>query len=135
MINQVVKDKALYFSYEMDLTQSVQRILDKAAMTNQSDNHILASFPNSAEYTPQFAFNHGMLKELQQSMYIPFRTPCIYGFAYFKSFMLRNQKFDFALISRKDCRRPGKRFITRGIDKDGNPTNHVETETIVVKYE
>jgi len=37
---------------------------------------------------------------------------------------------DFALISRRDARRPGRRFITRGLDRDGAAANFCETEHI-----
>jgi phosphatidylinositol 4-phosphatase len=38
------------------------------------------------------------------------------------------------LISKKDCRRPGRRFIVRGIDRDGNVVNHVSTEHVFTLY-
>jgi hypothetical protein len=38
---------------------------------------------------------------------------------------------EFALISRRDCRRPGRRFITRGLDKEGAAANFCETEHII----
>lgn len=37
-------------------------------------------------------------------------------------------------MSRKDCRRPGRRFITRGLDDEGNAANFAETEHIFVHY-
>jgi len=40
------------------------------------------------------------------------------------------QKTFFYLISRKDYRRPGRRFIVRGLDQEGNAANFVETEHI-----
>ena len=36
-----------------------------------------------------------------------------------------------ALISRKDCRRPGRRFLVRGLDREGNAANFVETEHVL----
>ena len=39
---------------------------------------------------------------------------------------------EFYLISRKDCRRPGRRLITRGLDDDGNAANFVETEHVFI---
>ena len=36
------------------------------------------------------------------------------------------------LISRRSCKRQGQRFLKRGIDKDGNVANFVETEQIVL---
>jgi hypothetical protein len=44
-------------------------------------------------------------------------------------------KFDFALVSKKDCRRPGRRFVVRGIDRDGCVANYVETEHVITLYE
>ena len=35
------------------------------------------------------------------------------------------------MISKKDVRRPGRRFIVRGIDREGNVANFVETEHIL----
>jgi SacI homology domain len=60
--------------------------------------------------------------------YAPFRVPCIYGFVGIRKI---NSKIDFALITRKDCRRPGRRFITRGLDRDGCAANFCETEHII----
>jgi hypothetical protein len=38
------------------------------------------------------------------------------------------------LISRKDWRRSGRRFIVRGIDHEGNAANFAETEHVFVQY-
>jgi hypothetical protein len=35
------------------------------------------------------------------------------------------------LVSKKDVRRPGKRFLVRGIDTNGNVANFVETEHVI----
>lgn len=43
-------------------------------------------------------------------------------------------KTEFYLISKKDCRRPGRRFICRGLDEKGNAANFVETEHIFCKF-
>jgi len=40
--------------------------------------------------------------------------------------------FDFILISRKELRRSGMRFLVRGIDKNGNVANFAETEQVVI---
>lgn len=39
------------------------------------------------------------------------------------------------LVSRKDVRRPGKRFIVRGLDREGNAANFVFTEHILTLYD
>lgn len=42
---------------------------------------------------------------------------------------------DFILVSKKDNRRPGKRFVVRGLDRNGNAVNFVETENIFVVHQ
>jgi hypothetical protein len=41
-----------------------------------------------------------------------------------------NNSCELALISRRDKRRQGRRWITRGSDLDGNTANTAETEII-----
>jgi phosphatidylinositol 4-phosphatase len=87
------------------------------------------------DYIPQYAFNDSLLGELQGIEYAPFRVPCLFGYVYISSpNFSRATKVDFILISRKDCRRPGRRFVTRGLDREGNAANFVETEHIFVQY-
>jgi hypothetical protein len=43
-----------------------------------------------------------------------------------------NQEFQFCLISRKENKRSGMRFLVRGIDKNGNVANFAETEQVVI---
>jgi len=59
-------------------------------------------------------------------------VPCIYGYVDIKSIKLDTSvsPLTFALISRKDCRRPGRRFLVRGLDREGNAANFVESEHI-----
>ena len=39
--------------------------------------------------------------------------------------------YDIALVTRRDRRRQGKRWVVRGADLDGNTVNTAETETII----
>jgi hypothetical protein len=39
------------------------------------------------------------------------------------------------LISRKDYRRPGRKFIVRGLDEEGNAANYAETEHAIVSFQ
>ena len=104
-----------------------------------SDEHsriLQDTYPNSCDYIPQYAFNHKMMGEFSGIEYSPFKVPCIFGFVYISSPQFKTgAKTDFILVSRKDCRRMGRRFITRGLDQDGNAANFVETEHIFVQYE
>ena len=89
------------------------------------------AYPNSIDFLPQYVYNNNMLKEFQGIEYSPFRVPCIFGYIKITNPNFKpGVKTDFCLISRKDCRRPGRRFITRGLDTDGCAANFVETEHI-----
>lgn len=85
-------------------------------------------YPNAIDYVDKFAFNHPMLEGLENVKYAPFRVPCIYGYVGFAKI---NFKQDFVLVSRRDRRRPGRRFITRGLDSEGAAANFTETEHIM----
>lgn len=88
-------------------------------------------YPNSIDYLTRFAFNHHILSEFKDIQYAPFRVPCIYGFVEVRTMKIDHPNpLTFALISRKDCRRPGRRFIVRGLDREGNAANFVETEHV-----
>lgn len=146
MINKIQSERAFYFSYDIDLTKSVQRTLKDIHSSPQGDsgedlsaskyknNQLMRdAYPNSVDYVPHFAFNDRLLREFQGLEYSPFRVPCIFGYVFLSSPAFKSgAKTDFSLISRKDCRRPGRRFITRGLDPDGNAANFVETEHIFV---
>ena len=146
MINKIQSERAFYFSYDIDLTKNVQRTLkDIHTLPSESTTEDLSNskyknnqlmrdaYPNSVEYIPHFAFNDQLLKEFQGLEYSPFRVPCIFGYVFLSSPVFKSgAKTDFSLISRKDCRRPGRRFITRGLDPEGNAANFVETEHIFV---
>lgn len=128
----------------MDLTKRIQTIvLEKLASATQPESRmgdqmyqfsadmLKNLYPNSWDYLPRFAFNHYALAELKNIEYAPFRVPCIYGFVEITTQIVGQfNPLTFALISRKDCRRPGRRFIVRGLDRDGNAANFVETEHI-----
>jgi len=44
----------------------------------------------------------------------------------------KDSQLNFIIISRRDKRRVGMRFISRGTDLDGNPSNMAEQEQIAV---
>lgn len=93
------------------------------------------AYPNAIGYIEHFAINQRLLKEFKNIEYSPFRIPCIFGYVHVsKPAVAEGQRTDFVLISRKDNRRPGRRFIIRGLDSDGNAANFVETEHMLVHH-
>ena len=90
------------------------------------------AYPNAVGYHQQFVINRELLNEFKSIEYSPFRVPCILGYVNVSTTSTPDgQRADFVLISRKDSRRPGRRFITRGLDTEGNAANFVETEHIL----
>ena len=135
MIENIQANKSFYFSFRLDLTKTMQNVLQE--LTQQADQtqktatglpDLARLFPNSVDYITKFAFNHVMLAEFSEVQFAPFRVPVIYGFVAIHSVNFRQ---NLALISRKDCRRPGRRFIVRGLDKEGAAANFCETEHII----
>jgi hypothetical protein len=144
MILKVQAEKAFYFSYDMDLTKNVQRTVEEIEQESRAQPQEMAAqnyylmkktFPNSIDYIGKYAFNDNLLDEFQREEYAAFKVPCIFGYVFISSPNINRAKIDFALVSRKDCTRPGRRFITRGLDREGNAANFVETEHIFVQYD
>ena len=75
-----------------------------------------------------FVFNHEIMKSFDETTFAQYRVPCIFG-------MFKHGKTSweggFTLISRKDCRRAGRRFLVRGLNEEGHAANFVETEHII----
>jgi len=91
------------------------------------------AYPNCDGPISQYVFNHKLLSEFEGLEYSPFKVPCIFGFVHISSPKFKiGANCDFILIGRKDCRRPGRRFITRGLDLDGHAANFVETEQLII---
>ena len=135
-----------YFSHHLNLTHSYQReyILKKKYNVDYLD----------WKYSdPRFFWNKNLVKEFFDPTYsswiVPLLDGCkkiytlfIYGLNHFKIYkkkivikisqtIVYDEKFDYILISRRDCSRTGTRFKIRGADPRGNVANFVETEQIV----
>jgi hypothetical protein len=142
MIEKIMKDKAFYFSYQLDLSKSIQSNIKEIVAINSNRGSNSAAldqryrYPNTIDYQANFVFNNYLLKPLDSILYAPFKVPCIYGYLFVRTIQIDAQKrFDFALVSKKDVRRPGRRFIVRGIDREGNVANFVESEHIITVFE
>lgn len=135
MINVIQREKAFYFSYDLDLTKNVQRTLEEVQSGSFSNPQAKDAFPNAVDPVSYFVFNNNLLAKFESVDFAPFKVPCIFGYVYISKPQFKpGQKTDFCLVSRKDCRRPGRRFVTRGLDNNGNAANFVETEHIFVHY-
>lgn len=132
---QMIKDflhyNTLYFSDAYNLTSSILENFNRPLLPNHSYLDNLNS---------QFCWNYDFLTKIQY-IYDPFNNkenflfPIINGFVSNRLISEYDKEFNYLLIARKDNRRSGMRFLTRGSDNNGNVSNLVESEQIVIFLE
>ncbi|SNX81489.1 probable SAC1 - recessive suppressor of secretory defect [Melanopsichium pennsylvanicum] len=117
-----------YFSYEYDLTSSMQR---QALISNKSA-------PLWQRTDDRFFWNRFLMQKLVQATQTTgqdlsrFILPCVFGFLEVKEVKISNHAFVLGLIARRSRHRVGTRYFSRGIDLDGNVSNFNETEQFVI---
>ncbi|KAI9136819.1 SacI homology domain-containing protein [Paraphysoderma sedebokerense] len=133
MLDGVMKEGFMWFSYTYDLTNSLQRIFDQGEQNTELwekaddrffwNKYLQSKFIQIAKSSPPDSSNH-FLKH--------FILPIICGFISTTPAQINAHKFTYALISRKSVYRVGTRYHSRGIDEEGNVSNFAETEEIVI---
>jgi len=123
ILKQLIQAGDFYFSYDYDLTNSLQRKfkqgLSQASLWQRVDDRFFWNF----FLVQPFIADGGQL----DAWILPIMRGCIQIFL----FMLQDKSFEFILISRRSRYRAGTRYITRGADEEGKVANYVETEQIV----
>ncbi len=117
-----------YFSYEYDLTSSMQRQAglqhDSAPLWQRADERffwnrfVMQKFIETSQSTGQ---------DLSR-----FILPCVFGFLEVKEVTINNHAFVLGLIARRSRHRVGTRYFSRGIDLNGNVSNFNETEQFII---
>jgi flagellum-specific peptidoglycan hydrolase FlgJ len=123
MLDDFLNRNNLYYSNNFDLTISLQEHLNHPINKN---SHI---FPLTIS---KFCWNYSMAKIFDFPKMNKFVFPIINGFFKISPTIDYNEKLFYAIIARKDVRRSGMRFLIRGSDNNGNVSNFVETEEILV---
>uniref|UniRef100_A0A7S1KPB5 SAC domain-containing protein n=1 Tax=Percolomonas cosmopolitus TaxID=63605 RepID=A0A7S1KPB5_9EUKA len=152
MLNKVfVGDRAHFFSYTCDLTQTFQRqsdILD-GSFFNPTNSPMAQNdpFTNIDPKKPKptvnehslwryaherFFWNHHLTSPLRDADLNGFIIPLIRGYVELIVDTLNKKKVKFGLISRVGTKRSGTRYNTRGADLHGNVANFVETEQFIL---
>ncbi|KAL7614367.1 hypothetical protein Lser_V15G07111 [Lactuca serriola] len=117
------KTHGLYFSYDVNITLSAQRLNDLG------DESRLLPLWRQAE--PRFLWNNYMLEVFIDNKLDPYMLPVIQGsFQTFQS-AIGLEIIDVTLIARRCTRRTGTRLWRRGADADGYVANFVESEQII----
>jgi hypothetical protein len=130
MIREFLNRNNLYFSDTLDLSVNMQNIF-----TNNSNKYPgkRDSYIFNDNTVPQFCWNYNMSLELDSVELKGFVSIVINGFVGIRNVSDYSEEFNYIIISRKDTRRSGMRFLVRGNDKNGFAANYVETEHIVVE--
>ncbi|GAA0141761.1 phosphatase [Lithospermum erythrorhizon] len=123
MLKVAEKTPGLYFSYDVNITLSAQRLHDLG-----DESKLL---PLWRQADPRFLWNNYMMEVLIDNKLDPYLLPVIQGsFNTFQVAIARNI-IDITLIARRCTRRIGTRLWRRGADSDGYVANFVETEQII----
>ncbi|CAK9164941.1 unnamed protein product [Ilex paraguariensis] len=127
LLNVAERTPGLYFSYDVNITLSAQRLHDLG-----DESKLL---PLWRQADPRFLWNNYMLEVLIDNKLDPYLLPVVQGniLFCFQNFQAAIGKdiIDVMLIARRCTRRTGTRMWRRGADSDGYVANFVESEQIV----
>mmetsp|Transcript_27506 Transcript_27506/g.27169 ORF Transcript_27506/g.27169 Transcript_27506/m.27169 type:complete len:369 (+) Transcript_27506:2-1108(+) len=123
LLLELIRSKSFYFSYDYDLTHSMQRA------ANFSDKQSASYLWERADY--KYFWNSFLSEDFMNAGASDVIIPIINGFVQAESITIEGSPLEFILISRRDHRRAGTRFNTRGLDESGHAVNFVETEQII----
>lgn len=123
MIELVLKTPNFYFSYTYDITHTLQRL------HTITPDFLIQSLLERAD--PRFVWNSYLLNNFRSPEFRNFALPIMHGFLSINLCLINGCYFTWAIISRRSISRAGTRLFRRGIDRDGNVANFVETEQIV----
>ncbi|KAJ2609946.1 Phosphoinositide phosphatase sac1 [Coemansia sp. RSA 1365] len=117
---------SFYFSYDMDLTNSLERQNQQKEQQQQKGS---AYYKTASD---DFFFNKYLAEPfIEAGAAGAFVVPMIHGFFECRQVMIRGAAFNYVLVTRRGRKRQGTRYFSRGADPDGNVSNFAETEQIV----
>ena len=140
MIQDFLERNSLYFSDSYDLTTSIAKQFTKHQFSPKTlkpilPSNITAKTPFS-NINPIYCWNFELGKTLDNALLQNILVPVINGSVGVSQVNYNTsnkaKQFTFSLISRKDTRRSGMRFLVRGADLNGFCANYVETEQVIL---
>lgn len=125
LLQSTISRLKLYFSYSYDLTHTLQKL------HSSGQKFYSSSLFNRADQ--RFCWNEHLQSHLQSFGNMErYHLPIMCGFVEVTHpISINGSMIEITLISRRNHRRAGTRFNTRGIDRAGNVANFVESEQIV----
>lgn len=125
MVEAVLEINGIYFSYSYDLTHSMQRIHQMSPEQKTG--------PLWSRVDQRFWWNRALVQDFVKAGLNSWILPVMMGFVEINNCVINSNAFDFIIIARRHAKRVGTRYFVRGIDKEGNVANAVETEQIILR--
>lgn len=119
LLKEFIRTNYFYFSYSLDLTNALWRTIQ------------LREVGDWEHFDMRFFWNAHITEEFQRARAGELILPVISGFIQIEQVCLDGATLDYGIISRREHRRAGTRFHTRGLSEEGYAANFVETEQIV----
>eukprot|EP01091_Cochliopodium_minus_P012969 TRINITY_DN4062_c0_g1_i1.p1 TRINITY_DN4062_c0_g1~~TRINITY_DN4062_c0_g1_i1.p1 ORF type:complete len:694 (-),score=160.36 TRINITY_DN4062_c0_g1_i1:51-2132(-) len=120
-LEKIFKKKDFYFSYDYDITNSLQR-MDNEKYKEKDYKPLYQKLDDI------FFWNHFSTTELRNKRFDQFILPIMRGCIQVFTYLFNGVPCRFELISRRSRHKAGTRYRTRGIDENGHVANYVETE-------
>uniref|UniRef100_A0A3Q7F671 SAC domain-containing protein n=1 Tax=Solanum lycopersicum TaxID=4081 RepID=A0A3Q7F671_SOLLC len=123
LLNVIERTPGLYFSYDVNITLSAQRLHDLGDESKM--------LPLWRQADPRFVWNNYMMEQLIDNKLDQFLLPVVQGSFHNFQAAIGKDIIDVTLIARRCNRRAGTRMWRRGADSDGFVANFVESEQII----
>jgi len=139
LIKNILKAGPMYFSYNLDLTNSFQRQAKSDPNTplwmRSDDRFFWNKFLQSDLI--DFRSGSGALSGMRMTVgprtaVDPFILPVVCGMLNITKTSIKGNQLTFMLITRRSRHRTGTRYFSRGIDENGNVSNYNETEQSII---
>lgn len=137
-LTKLLTNGSFFYSSDFDLTSPLQ----KRGMPAKNDKYVFKMDSIEREYMWNsflmqdfLEYHDGLTDEPEKQLLKKFITVVIRGFAKTELSYVGNLRISETIISKQSWKRAGTRFLSRGIDDDGNVANSVETEFIMYSKE
>ncbi|CAI6336131.1 unnamed protein product [Periconia digitata] len=138
LLKSLIKTSPLYFSYSFDITNSFQRQAHadpSVPLWKRADDRF---FWNRFVQSDLIDFRGGLNTRFsrhasgQQPDVDGYILPVMYGMMEIKNTSIKGNPLTFILITRRSRLKAGTRYLSRGIDENGNVSNFNETEQSII---
>ena len=136
-IKTLFRSRNFFFSYKYDITRRLG-----------AQDHVEAKKAFHEIIDQEYFWNRQLLRPFINASVADYILPLMQGFVGQRGFQLlisphdrpseappeHDADFYLTIISRRSIKRPGLRYLRRGVDENGNVANSVETEQILSSH-